>query len=474
MSPASPNRRLVGGSLLFCLSLTFGVGCHSVPDGSGSPDSTSPDSTSPDTADRSHDTGSKERGPGHAPIAPSISLSPEERAAQLAAFEAICDTIQSKHWEDAPGGKDWNELRATYRPRIEAARTEREARSIMREALGELGQSHFGIVPREIYERVDEEVDEGDGRSGITVRIVDEAPVVIRVEDPAAAAGVRPGWAIASIDERSLSDELATVGTAEGLSEGLASLMKSRRVERLLAGDPGETRHLECKDASGRSHSVEFVLTEPTGQRFRMGLMPEIRVDFEVRDLGDYGYFRLSAFMDPARIMPEYRQAIRRFADKEGLIIDLRGNPGGIGFMANGLAGHLIAEGTPTLGTMIMRESKIPFVANPQVDVYTGPLAILVDENSASTSEIFAAGLQDIDRAIIIGRKTAGAALPSVFTQLPNGDGFQYAIADFVRPSGGQIEGAGVTPDIVVQYDRKVLAKERDPFIEAAIRHFEK
>lgn len=469
MSPALPNRRRIGGSFVLCLTLALGLGCHSVPEDArpeGSPDSTD---SSADATVRSGDSAS-----GHPPVDRSTLLSDEERAAQLAAFEAICDTIQSKHWEDAPGGKDWKELRATYRPRIEAARTEKEARSIMREALGELGQSHFGIVPRSLYERVDEDEDEGDGRSGITVRIVDGAPVVVRAEDPAAAAGVRPGWAIVSIDERAISEELASIATEDGLSDGLASLMKSRRVEQLLAGDPGETRRLECKDVSGRSHSVEFVLTEPSGQRFRMGLMPEIRVDFEVRDLGDYGYLRLSAFMDPGRIMPEYRQAIRRFVDKDGLIIDLRGNPGGIGFMANGLAGHLIAEGTPTLGTMVMRESKIPFVANPQLDVYSGPLAILVDENSASTSEIFAAGLQDIDRATIIGRKTAGAALPSVFTQLPNGDGFQYAIADFVRPSGEQIEGAGVTPDIVVQYDRKVLAKARDPFIEAAIRHFEK
>ena len=74
-------------------------------------------------------------------------------------------------------------------------------------------------------------------------------------------------------------------------------------------------------------------------------------------------------------------------------------------------------------------------------------LAILVDGCSASTSEIFAGGLQDVKRARVFGTHTAGAALPSVISKLPNGDGFQYAIANYISVGGKPLEGIGVTPD---------------------------
>ena len=75
---------------------------------------------------------------------------------------------------------------------------------------------------------------------------------------------------------------------------------------------------------------------------------------------------------------------------------------------------------------MKMRETTLKFVIFPRPETYPGPLAILVDAGSASTSEILAGGLQDLKRARIFGDRTAGAALPSDIIRFPNGDGFQY------------------------------------------------
>ena len=87
------------------------------------------------------------------------------------------------------------------------------------------------------------------------------------------------------------------------------------------------------------------------------------------------------------------------------------------------------------------------FAIFPRAEPFRGPLAVLVDGSSASTSEILAGGLKDIHRARIFGTRTAGAALPSVVSRLPNGDGFQYAIANYISQGGEPLEGIGVIPD---------------------------
>ena len=141
--------------------------------------------------------------------------------------------------------------------------------------------------------------------------------------------------------------------------------------------------------------------------------------------------------------------------------------------MAPGIAGVLGKEET-SLGTMTMRSGTNRFFVNPQPNPYLGPVVIVTDGGSASTSEIFAGGLQELGRAVVVGEKTAGAALPSFFQKLPTGALFQYAIADFKTPKGALIEGRGVAPDIEVKLTRSSLLEGRDAQLEAAIEHINK
>ena len=96
------------------------------------------------------------------------------------------------------------------------------------------------------------------------------------------------------------------------------------------------------------------------------------------------------------------------------------------------------------------------------------------DGGSASTSEIFAAGMQELGRAVVVGERTAGAALPSIIQKLPTGALFQYAIADFRTPKGTLVEGRGVAPDVEVKFTRRALLEGRDPQLDAAIEQINK
>jgi carboxyl-terminal processing protease len=166
--------------------------------------------------------------------------------------------------------------------------------------------------------------------------------------------------------------------------------------------------------------------------------------------------------------MPQFEAALNKYAKAPGIILDLRGNPGGIGVMAMGIAGFFIDKEGQKLGEMKMRDATLNFVIFPRPTTYAGPLAILVDAGSASTTEILAQGLQDLRRARIFGTRTAGAALPSDIIRLPNGDGFQFAQASYTSEKGKVLEGSGVTPDVEVRQTQEALLSGHDLVIEAA------
>lgn len=137
--------------------------------------------------------------------------------------------------------------------------------------------------------------------------------------------------------------------------------------------------------------------------------------------------------------------------------------------MSMGLGGWLISARDQKLGTMTTRDGSMMFVLNPRPLPFTGPVAILVDELSMSTSEILAGGLKDLNRARVFGTKTPGAALPSRIDILPNGDRFQYAFANYISTGGKPLEGLGVVPDTEVPLTRAALLGGHDPALDAAV-----
>jgi carboxyl-terminal processing protease len=173
----------------------------------------------------------------------------------------------------------------------------------------------------------------------------------------------------------------------------------------------------------------------------------------------------------------EFQRAMDRYRTADGIVIDLRGNPGGLAAMVMGIAGHFTAS-RDTLGVMTMKDrSELRFNANPRlvnaegqrVEPYQGPLAILVDGMTGSASECFAGGMQSLGRARIFGQTSMGQALPALFDKLPNGDVLIHAWGDFVTGTGVRIEGRGVVPDEPVALTRASLLAGRDATLDAAL-----
>jgi hypothetical protein len=117
---------------------------------------------------------------------------------------------------------------------------------------------------------------------------------------------------------------------------------------------------------------------------------------------------------------------------------------------------------------MKTRTGQNPVLVIPQRSPYSGPLAILIDGSTQSAAEIFASGMQETHRAVVIGDTSAGNTLPSGILKLPTGALFQYAFGNYQSPDGIFLEGRGVVPDWIVKLNRRALLRG-DPQLAAAI-----
>jgi carboxyl-terminal processing protease len=401
---------------------------------------------------------------------PVADLSTSESSADLRreTFEIVWRTVNEKHFDPTLGGIDWEKVRRDYSPRVEQVKTDAELYSLLQEMLGELGQSHFNIIPPEAI-IADDVKEPPTGGVGLDAQMLEGQAVITRIEEgsPADSAGLRTGFIIKEVDEVKV-EQLIEQFAKSKLSAPMKRVRTTRAVMQKINGEPQSAVRLVCLDERNRSRQVSLTRARLKGELSkRLGNFPPHYSEFEARRLDDNtGYIRFSIFT--LNLNERILSSIREMSDAPAIIIDLRGNPGGVGGMAVSIASALETRAI-SLGAMKMRSSRTDFRVFPRKDSYTGAVIVLIDGRSGSTSEVFTSGMQEAGRVVVVGERSVGAALPSAFEKLPTGALFQYAIADFRTPKGILIEGRGVIPDIEVLLTRRALLDGRDPQLEAAI-----
>ncbi len=405
----------------------------------------------------------------------SVAVAPSDTGNGLATFDAAWTAIRETYVDESRSDADWDALRAEFRPRAARAATPDEVRDVLRDLLTRIGHSHFDLLSSTVRARLDKAAADPSevGAIGADLTPIDGELVIARVDpsSPALEAGLRPGVVLEAIDGVELRDAAGTMRSAD--------FERWATAQSLLRGTTGTTISLRLRDVEGQTSTHKVSRAREQGQPVTLGHLPTFfaRLDRVVRKAADgrhVAVIRFNVWMVP--LAAAIDRAVDESRDADGIVIDLRGNPGGVLSMLMGVSGHFLD--TPVrLGTLRTRDSELNLVANPRtvapdgrrVAPYHGPLAILVDQTSYSASEIFAAGMQSIGRARIFGQKTPGGALPAMLRELPSGDVLEYAIGDFVTATGQRIEGYGVVPDQVVSPSRAALAAGRDEVLDAAI-----
>jgi carboxyl-terminal processing protease len=251
---------------------------------------------------------------------------------------------------------------------------------------------------------------------------------------PASEAGLQAGDQIIAIDGQS--------------TEG----MNAREAAKLIRGEEGTEVVLNLvRDANPFQVSLQRARVE----------IPSVNYALKQENNNRVGYIRLTQFTSHAA--REMRQAIRDL-NRQGVdsfVLDLRGNPGGLLYASIDIARMWLDSGTIVRTTN--RENHDESILANETALTDLPLAVLVDGNSASSSEILAGALQDNDRAVVIGTKTFGKALVQSLHPLDDGSGIAVTIAHYYTPDGTDISTRGVIPDIAVNLSRpqqRVLQRE--------------
>ncbi len=403
-----------------------------------------------------------------------------------ATFDSVWNRVLNTHYDPELGGLDWEAVREEMRPQVGRASSALELRTILTRMLGRLGESHFAIIPgglAQAFEPSTQPVAAGDAEPGIDVRWIGGSLVVtqVRAGSPAERAGVQRGWTVESVGDMPVDTLVQWIreAAAPGREERDLATWLPSGVRGRLRGVDGTSASLSVRDHLDRLKRLAIPRALPPGELVRFGNLPPLRIEIdhylERLDSGlEVGVIRLSAWFPIA--VSAIAQAVDELRDSDAIVLDLRGNPGGVGGLVMGIGGHFL-EDPLSLGTMRTRDTSLRFVANPQrvapdgrrVEPYAGLLVILVDPLTASTSEIFAGGLQALGRATVVGENTAGQALPALVVRLPNGDRLIHAIADFTAPDGSRLEGTGVVPDVQIALDRSDFRNEEDPVLAAAL-----
>jgi carboxyl-terminal processing protease len=387
----------------------------------------------------------------------------------LSIFEEVWQTVNDSYFDPTFGGLDWKEVHDRYQPYIAAAIDDKTFYALTNQMLFELNVSHIGIVPPEEKEQL-EPVLSADGSLGIDFRLLDGEAVIVSVQPglPGDQAGLQPGLIIQSLNGKTVEQWASEVWPIPPYQERNERKRLTSKLQEQVYGSLNTKVSLVYLDVNGAAHEVTLQRVQRSGRVDLGEEYPPFYVDFESRRLDEeIGYIRFNAFLPP--IDQRFQEALESFRDTRGLIIDLRGNHGGIFPMRKALVEQLIQE-RELVWSYKGRDSVQEVFLEPVPNAYSGPLVVLIDLMSASSAEEFSGALQTIGRAVVAGERSAGICVTADVLQLSNGAVLMYPNMQTRTADGTVLEGQGVIPDVEVSLDRAALLQGTDPQLEAAIK----
>jgi carboxyl-terminal processing protease len=388
------------------------------------------------------------------PPAPDV-LSGRDRAE---IFEQVWKTIDEQYYDPKFRGVDWRAVGERYRPLAEAARTDAEFYGVFEMMLAELRDGHTVFVWPPAPGAKPEEG--GRGRLGLRLGDAEGRVAVVEVErgSKAEELGVRPGQLLREVNGRPVDEHIAFL-RSKIAGSSTERLFRVKMLSALLYGGfLSKPRALGLTDFDGREFTVE--LPEEGGRAEGPNLSSR-RLD------SGAGYIKFRSWHPP--VQEEFGKALAEMKDAPGLVIDLRGNGGGETRVQEAIAGNFFARATHS-GSFRTRSGAVQkYFTRPAPKAYAGAVVILVDEESASASETFAAFMQEAGRARVVGRQTAGSTLNRGGGKaFKGGSQLLFSTRTYLTPGGRELEGVGVTPDVQVPLTLADLRAGRDAALEAA------
>jgi len=297
---------------------------------------------------------------------------------------------------------------------------------------------HSSFLDPEMYKEMQVETSGSFGGLGIEITLKDDVlTVVTPIEGtPAYQAGIHPGDRIVKIEGLSTKD------------------MQLTDAVKRMRGKPG-TKVTISIVREGWTEPKDFEITR---EQIRVQSVKSQQLEPGIE------YIRLRQFQEQtATDLETSLEKYSKDARIQGLILDLRNNPGGLLTSSVEVAEKFLEPGKLVVYTEgRVRNQNMRFSAHAKKSYPTLPMVVLVNQGSASASEIVAGALQDWGRAIVVGTQTFGKGSVQTIIPLSDGSGLRLTTAKYFTPKGRSIHGKGITPDIVVEIPKDTTsAKDR-------------
>jgi len=369
--------------------------------------------------------------------APAAVPSRDRARMNARVFDTVWNTVRRQYYDPNLHGLDWGAAREIWRPQAVAAPDDRLLYRALSNMLDMLDDEHAGAISPAVARRQDQL---RTRRAVMGVSLARQDGDVWRIDSvragsPAEEAGLQPGWVLQTVDGQSW-------GVDFDVEEG-------RPIQLDLMDETGGPRRVSV------TPRVMDPIPAFSVDASRPGVVV-LRVEGFESGLGRWLGQRL------AEVSPQ-----------TDVVIDLRGNPGGLLLEADAaLSCFLPAQ--QEWATRVSRNGRpIPLSIMPGCGTLNGPVpndvALLVDGSSRSAAELTPAALQESGRALVVGEHTAGAVLISQDSPLPDGGRLTLSRADYITAGGVRLEKRGVEPDIVVVRSADERRAGLDPALDAAI-----
>ncbi len=354
-------------------------------------------------------------------------------------------TIHESYYDQKYNGQDWGRWEHRYDGKLKTSDDSHKAIETM---IASLGDPYTRFLDRDAFDEEKSQIEAHLFGVGMQLGMNKEHKVVViaPIEDtPASNAGIQPGDEITEVDAKPVKGQSLdqVVKQIRGPINTKVAITLMRKTER---------------------KKVQLSRAEiPIRAVASSQMLPD-----------NIGYIRLDSFISQ-KATSEMKQSLKKLSGADGLIIDLRNNPGGLLSNAIDIAGMFLNHDDTIVSTIDADGYK-----NSQKNISNGPLThqpmvVLINGGSASASEILSGALRDNMRAKLVGQKSFGKGLVQAINKLDDGSGINVTIAKYVTPNDTDIHKIGIIPDYKVDLKEEDYTKGKGPWwIDVSYQNFKR